>query len=72
MFEKKKSTDELFAGLSQGEARAYSLIDEIIEQHKDEDPKAVLLAVKIICEYELMDNPYRRNVVLFKTKPKEL
>lgn len=71
MFDKKKG-DDYFEGQGQGEAEAYSKIDHIIAQHINDDPKAVLLAVKIICEYELIGNPYRRLVVLHKSGPKEM
>lgn len=71
MFE-KKNNDRYFEGHGMGKADAYTRINEIIEQHADDDPKAVLTALKIICEYELMGNPYSHNVVLFKSEPKEL
>ena len=48
------------------------MIHEVIERNLMEDPKAVLIAIKVVCEHELLDNPYTRNVTLFKSKPKEL
>ena len=45
---------------------------EVIEAHEAEDPKAVMIAIKTICDYELLDNPYRSHVHLMKTKAKEL
>ena len=53
-------------------AKAYSMIHDVIERNLMEDPKAVLIAIKLVCEHELLDNPYVRNVTLFKSKPKEL
>lgn len=73
MFGKKKETnDRYYEGLGAGEAKAYSMIRDVIECNLTEDPKAVLIAIKLVCEYELLDNPYVRNVTLFKSKPKEL
>ena len=51
---------------------AFTLIKEVIEAHEAEDPKAVMIAIKTICDYELLDNPYRSHVHLMKTKAKEL
>jgi hypothetical protein len=49
-----------------------SIPHDVIERNLMEDPKAVLIAIKLVCEHELLDNPYVRNVTLFKSKPKEL
>ena len=56
----KKDNDRFFEGYGRGAADAYSRLNEIIEQHADDDPKAVLVALKIICEYELDKNPYHK------------
>lgn len=48
------------------------MINEVIERNLMEEPKAVLIAIKVVCEHELLDNPYVRNVTLFKSKLKEL
>lgn len=69
MFGKKNELDDrYFEGRGTGEANAYTLINEIIERHKDDDPKAVLTAIEIICEHQLRCNPYARKVTL--TEPK--
>ena len=74
MFGKKKEThDRYFEGLGEGEAKAYTRIIDVLEMHPaQEDAYAVLMAVKILCEYELRGNPYARNVMLFKRETKEL
>lgn len=73
MFGKKNETnDRYYEGLGTGEAKAYAMISEIIETNKMEDPKAVLLAIKITCEHELRDNPHVREVTFFKRQIKEL
>ena len=69
---KKVANSDYFTGLGEGEATAYTLISEVIEAHADEDPKAVMIAIKTICDYELLGNPYRSHVHLMKTKAKEL
>ena len=69
---KKVANSDYFTGLGEGKATAYTLISEVIEAHADEDPKAVLIAIKTICDYELLGNPYRSHVHLMKTKAKEL
>ena len=73
MFGKKsEKNDQYYEGLGKGEAKAYSMIHDVIERNMMEDPKAVLIAIKVVCEHELLDNPYIKNVTLFKLKPKEL
>ena len=72
MFGTTKKDDGYFTGLGEGEATAFTLIKEVIEAHEAEDPKAVMIAIKTICDYELLDNPYRSHVHLIKTKAKEL
>ena len=73
MFGKKNDTnDRYFQGIGEGKAKAYSMIHDVIERNLMEDPKAVLIAIKLVCEHELLDNPYVMNVTLFKSKPKEL
>ncbi len=73
MFGKKNETnDRYYQGLGEGKATAYSMIHEVIERNRKENPEAVLIAIKVVCEHELLDNPYTRNVTLFKSKPKEL
>ena len=64
MFGKKKDTnDRYFEGLGDGYAKAYTRIIDVLETHPaQEDSYAVLMAVKILCEYELRDNPYARNI----------
>ena len=69
---KKVANSDYFKGLGEGKATAYTLISEVIEAHEAEDPKAVLIAIKTICDYELLGNPYRSHVHLMKTKAKEL
>ena len=69
---KKNTSDDYFRGLGEGKATVFSMIKEIIESHENCDPISVLMAIEIICEYELLDNPYRGNVVLFKSKPREI
>ena len=69
---KKVANSDYFTGLGEGKATAYTLISEVIEAHADEDPKAVMIAIKTICDYELLGNPYRSHVHLMKTKAKEL
>ena len=73
MFEKKRKIDDRYIeGMETGEAKAYARIKSIIDTNKMEDFKAVLLAIKIICEYELMDNPFTRDVTFFKPEIKEI
>lgn len=74
MFGKNKETnDRYFEGLCEGKAKAYTRIIDVLETHPaQEDAYAVLMAVKILCEYELRDNPYARNIKLFKRETKEL
>ena len=72
MFGMTKKDDGYFTGLGEGKATAYTLISEVIEAYADEDPKSVLIAIKTICDYELLGNPYRSHVHLMKTKAKEL
>ena len=72
MFGMTKKNDSYFTGLGEGKATAFTLIKEVIEAHEDEDPKAVMIAIKTICDYELINNPYRSHVHLMKTKAKEL
>ena len=74
MFRKKKETnDRYIEGLRTGEAKAYTRIIDVLETHPaQEDAYAVLMAVKILCEYELWDNPYAREVILFNVQTKEL
>ena len=74
MFGKNSETnDRYFEGLNTGEAKAYTRIKEILEQHPaQEDAYAILMTIRIICEYELRDNPFVREVTLFKGQPKEL
>ena len=74
MFGKKNETnDRYIEGMSTGEAKAYTRIIDVLETHPaQEDAYAVLMAVQILCEYELRDNPYARNVMLFKRETKEL
>ena len=59
MFEKKK-TDDYFRGLGEGEAKAFSFVRSIIAQNITGDPKVVLAALNIFCEYQLLDNPYHK------------
>ena len=72
MFGKKNETNDRYIegyieGLSTGEAKAYIRINEILEKHPaQDDAYAILTAIKILCEFELLDNPYARNVILFK------
>ena len=68
MFGTKKKDDGYFTGLGEGKATAFTLIKEVIEAHEAEGPKAVMIAIKTICDYELLDNPYRSHVHLTKTK----
>ena len=72
MFGIKKVGNDYFTGLGEGKATAYTLISEVIKAHEAEDPKSVLIAIKTICDYELLGNPYRSHVHLMKTKAKEL
>ena len=73
MFGKKNETnDRYYEGVGEGKATAYSMIHEVIERNLMEDPKAVLIAIKVVCEHELLDNPYIKNVRLFTSNPKEL
>ena len=73
MFGKKNETnDRYFQGMGEGKATAYSMILNVIVRNLMEDPKAVLIAIKVVCEHELLGNPYTKNVTLFKSKPKEL
>lgn len=74
MFGKKSETnDRYIEGLSTGEAKAYVRINEILEKHPaQDDAYAILMAIKILCEFELRDNPYARNVMLFKRETNEL
>ena len=72
MFGTTKKDDGYFTGLGEGKATAFTLIKEVIKAHEAEDPKAVMIAIKTICDYELLDNPYRSHVHLMKTKAKEL
>lgn len=68
---KKKTNDRYFEGIGEGEAKAYARILDVLETHPaQEDAYAVLMAVKILCEYELRDNPYAENIILFKRKTK--
>ena len=67
-----KKTDDYYTGLGEGKATAFTLIKEVIEAHETADPKAVMIAIKTICDYELLDNPYRSHVYLCKTKANEL
>lgn len=55
MFETNK--DRLYEGISRGEARVWIRINDILKRHKDDEPHAVLTAIKIICEYEINKNP---------------
>ena len=72
MFGKKNEAhDRYYEGLGEGEAKAYVRVKDVIERNLMEDPKAVLIAIKLICEYELRDNPYVKNVTLFRVQPKE-
>lgn len=68
MFGTTKKDESYFTGLGEGKATAFTLIKEVIEAHEDEDPKAVMIAIKAICDYELLGNPYRSHVHLMKTK----
>ena len=74
MFGKKNEpNDRYFEGLGMGEAKAYTRILDVLNTHNMiDDAYSVLESVKIICEYELRDNPYSNKVILFKQKPKEL
>ena len=73
MFGKKKeANDRYYEGLGKGEAKAYAMIHDVIERNMMEDPKAVLTAIKLVCEHELLDNPFIKNVTLFKYKPNEV
>lgn len=76
IFKKKPvAADRYYEGFSMGEAKAYTRIKNIIDEYCDGqyyDHHGILTAIKAICEYELRDNPYRRNVILFKSKEKEL
>jgi hypothetical protein len=68
MFGTTKKDESYFTGLGEGKATAFTLIKEVIEAHESEDAKAVMIAIKTICDYELLGNPYRSNVYLMKTK----
>ena len=70
MFEKKKD-EGYYTGYGEGKATAYTLIHNVIEGHKNEDPKAVLIAIKAICYYNLLDNPYHSHVPVHRFIPKE-
>ena len=65
---RKDEKDRYYEGLSRGEAEAYVLIHDLIKNHENDDPKAVLCAIKMICEFELKSNPYSNGIILFKTK----
>ena len=69
---KSEPNDRYFEGLSTGEAKAYSMIMDIIENHQEDDAKAVLTAIQIVCEHELRGNPRVRDVTLFKLNVREL
>jgi hypothetical protein len=73
MFGKKNETnDRYIEGMSTVEAKAYTRIIDVLETHPaQEDAYAVLMAVKILCEYELRGNPYARNVMLFKREKRD-
>ena len=68
----KEDNSQYYTGLGEGKATAFTLIKEVIDRHANEDPKAVMIAVKTICDYELLSSPYSKDVVLFKKKAKEL
>ena len=67
-----KINDRYYKGLGEGEATAYTLISEIIEEQQYKAADGVLVAIKKICEYELLNNPYRSTIHVFKTKAKEI
>lgn len=72
IFKKKPvAADRYYEGFGMGEAKAYTRIKNIIDEycsgHSNDHP-GILTAIKAICEYELSDNPYRRQMILFKDK----
>lgn len=67
IFKKKPvAADRYYEWFGMGEAKAYTRIKNIIDESYDHP--GILAAIKAICEYELSDNPYRRQVILFKDK----
>ena len=65
---RKDEKDRYYEGLSRGQAEAYVRIHDLIKNHENDEPKAVLCAIKMICEFELQSNPYSNDIILFKTK----
>lgn len=61
---RKDVKDRYYEGLSRGQAEAYVRIHDLIKNHENDDPKAVLCAIKMICEFERnkynRENKYRR------------
>lgn len=72
MFGNKDSNEKYYEGIGRGNAEAFAKINDIIEKHSGDDPAAVLMAVKIICEYELRDNPYIRKVRFYNQQVREV
>lgn len=68
---RKDVKDRYYEGLSRGEAEAHVRIHDLIKNHENDDPKAVLCAIKMICEFELKSNPYSNDIIIFKTKEKQ-